>query len=71
MPQLVHCKNCNGTNIGLGNVSVDVVLSKSDYCEHCREMKTQKQNYFFCSTECYFQYLEKVVCGEAEFSWKD
>lgn len=71
MMQLIHCKTCKGTTIGLGNVSVDVTLSKSDYCEHCRECKTEKQNYFFCSTNCYLQYLKEVVCGKAEFSWKE
>lgn len=71
MMQLVPCKMCAGTSIGLGEVSVNVVFSKSDYCDHCRECKTEKQSHFFCSTECYFQYLEQVVCGEAELSWKD
>ena len=53
MMQLVECKECGGTEIGLDSVCVNIVLSKSEWCEHCRETKTIKQDHFFCSQSCY------------------
>lgn len=71
MVQTVHCVQCGGSSIPIGSVSVNIVLSKSAWCEHCYNSKTDNQHTFFCSTQCFHAYLLKVVNGEAEIKWKE
>jgi len=68
MIQIVKCKNCSGTSIPIGSISVNVVLTKGSYCEHCHESKHKSQNYFFCSVKCFYEFVDNTYkC----ISWKE
>lgn len=67
----MRCKKCDGSSIGLGNVSVNVILSKLTWCEHCRETKTEKQNTFFCSLSCFQKFIRDINYDNTEFKWKE
>ena len=69
--QICHCVECGGSTIGLGSTSVDVVLNKSNHCDKCYHTHTEKQNFFFCSKECFLNHMKKVVEGTAKIDWTD
>jgi len=70
--QIIECENCGGSTISFGVVSVNVDLSKSTYCEHCRESKEERQKHFFCSLKCFEEYLKKTTTSEsAPLKWKE
>ena len=69
MMQIVHCDQCNGSNIGLDSVSVNVELQKTvRTCDKCNNIHTEKTSYFFCSLMCFHTYMARVVNkGDASF----
>ncbi len=66
MVQIVPCENCGGTHIGLGEVSVNVVLSKGFACNICHHGHIDTQNHFFCSLDCFDEFIAKN-----HIEWKD
>lgn len=71
MMEIIRCTNCSGTHIGLDATHVDVTLKRSEYCNHCHKMDTKEEHYFFCSTLCHHQFMQKVINGEAEFKMRE
>lgn len=70
MMEVIHCKNCGGSTIPFGVVSVNVTLSKSQWCQSCYHTDTEKQDYFFCSEQCFHAFMLLVVNGEKEIKWQ-
>jgi hypothetical protein len=66
MLQTIGCKNCGKQSLGLNSTWVDVTLTQTKWCEHCRNSKDFKQNYFFCSVECFNQYVK-----DHEIQWEN
>ena len=62
--EIIGCKNCGEEHIPFGSVSVNITLEKHSWCEHCRESKTEKQEYFFCSVKCLHEYDAKIEWEE-------
>lgn len=67
MMEIIGCRNCGQESTPFGMISVNVILSKSHYCEHCRDSKTENQNYFFCSVKCLQEYAARIEWKENEF----
>ncbi len=62
MMQIITCKNCGKSHIGIGNISVNVTFSKSELCcDKCNNIKTNKENWFFCSPECCENYMHCIT----------
>ena len=58
MLDAILCKNCWKETIPLNSISVNVELSKNSWCEYCREHKTERQNYYFCSILCFNDWIQ-------------
>ena len=74
MMTIIGCKSCGDSHIGLGNVYVDVTLSKSQCCDKCRRSDTEKQNYFFCSLKCFYNFIGLSLHKEESLNpinWKN
>lgn len=72
MMQIILCENCKQSSIPFGQVSVDIDLKKSEKCcEHCNSTKNEAQHYFFCSMNCFMEYMRKVIEGKKTFKWKE
>jgi len=69
MMQVVHCDNCNGTNIGLEAVSVSVELNKHKHCDKCYRSHEETTRYFFCCEGCFLTYIQKVAADKASFKF--
>lgn len=67
MFQLVKCRECGGSDTGIGEICVDIVLSESSWCNKCRKPNTKTKTYFFCSHNCFMKYIKKVVDGDEVF----
>ena len=60
MMQIIRCRNCNESSVPFGQVSVNVVFSKSvRCCESCNSTRESKIPVFFCSPQCVEEFLEK------------
>jgi endogenous inhibitor of DNA gyrase (YacG/DUF329 family) len=73
MVNIVHCKQCGNSSIPMNAVSVNVRHSKGVWCEHCGQAKTETEDYFFCSENCFWIYMWKVLHDKAELKmpeWK-
>ena len=71
MMEIIKCESCGGDTIPMGGVSVNVILNKSKFCNHCYRTDTEKQHHFFCSLICFYDFMNKVVVGETELKWKE
>lgn len=70
MLQEIGCEYCGKSTIPFDTVSVNLTFDKSKYCNSCARIETSKQHHFFCSTECFFLYMEDVRDGKKELKWK-
>lgn len=62
MMQVIKCKNCGNSHVGLGNIMVNLTFSKSENCRYeCNNIKTNTENWFFCSPECCENYMHCVT----------
>lgn len=70
MVMIVHCEKCGGTSIPFGTVSVNVEMSKHEKCcEHCNHIRESKQNLFFCSLDCFNEWMADRIADPLE--WKN
>ena len=65
--QVVGCSYCGNSIIGFGNASVNIEMSKTTYCEGCRQTHTEKKTRFFCSLECF----NNCIASGYELQWED
>lgn len=70
MMQEICCDECGGSSIGLEAIAVNVELVKHEWCDKCYHGNDQKTHYFFCSQECFLEYLQKVVREERKFDFE-
>ena len=70
MMQISNCEHCGKTDIGFDCVSVSVELSKSNHCDKCYQLHTDKQYHFFCSLNCFREYMKDQLARNTFFEWK-
>lgn len=58
MMQIIYCKNCDGSSIPLNGIYINVELIKSVWCDGCQNSKKETQQHFFCSVECFNDYMK-------------
>jgi hypothetical protein len=68
MMQIIECKNCGKEGIPFGSISVNITLNKSKFCDHCYRSNQETQSYFFCSINCFYQFIES---NNGQIKWKD
>jgi hypothetical protein len=69
MMQVIHCRNCNGTSIGLNATHVNVNFEKNvRCCEHCNNTSKESKYFMFCCENCFNEYILKVANGTASFN---
>ena len=70
MMQIIKCTECGSGHIALESISVDVVFSCHIYCDKCNTTKPETRTFFFCSQDCFYKHMAKVMKGEASLVWK-
>ena len=69
MLQTIKCKNCGGESLNV--INVNIILSRTEWCDHCHHNNEQKQYYHFCSLKCFHNYMNKVSIKELpQLEWK-
>jgi hypothetical protein len=64
MLQIISCENCGKDMIGFGLVYIDIILTRSKWCDNCGQSKTEKQTHFFCSEKCFQGYDKSKLIWE-------
>ena len=72
MIEFVHCEQCGGTSMPFGTVSVNIELSRSKFCDECRQVHTEKQDHFFCSVNCFYEFMAEDLrtANNRRLEWK-
>jgi len=68
MLQTINCDQCGGSSIGFNSIHVNVEFVQSSFCPHCQHSKETKKHYFFCSKQCFQDYILRVVKKEVSFN---
>ncbi len=72
MIEIVRCENCGNADLPFDSISVTVTLNKHvKPCQHCCHTRTETQDYFFCSRNCFLDYNAKVLLGEKSYVWRE
>jgi hypothetical protein len=59
--EIIGCKNCGKEHIPMDEISVNVIFMKHSWCKECYQTNTVKQEYFFCSPDCFQKYIKNNV----------
>lgn len=67
MIQIINCKNCFKSDIGFGNIYVDLTFKKNTLCcDKCNNIKSVSQGMYFCSIYCFKDYVTNNEIADIE-----
>lgn len=68
MMQIIGCKNCNKSHLGLESITVNLNFNKNIYCKECHKGHEQIFNNYFCSYDCFIKYTKGVIEEKNQFN---